>query len=90
MAGVSDDEVARLHLEAVMRRLGEDINAVINEGAPARKPRNGFVLLTFPFGEVQGRATNYISNAEHETMLFALLEVLARFEGLGDTPPGQA
>jgi hypothetical protein len=51
-------------------------NAINGSGEPKR---NGFVLLTFPFGDKI--TANYVSNAKRADMVAALKEVLARWEG---------
>jgi hypothetical protein len=62
-----------------MRDVAEALDKLLNgEGLP---PRNGFVLLVFPFNGPVGARTNYISNADRETMLTGFKEIIARFEG---------
>jgi hypothetical protein len=45
-----------------------------------RQPRNGFILMVFPFEGHEGRC-NYISNAQRADIVTLLKEQLARFEG---------
>ena len=46
------------------------------------KPRTvGFALLVFPLNEPLGGRVNYISNADRASMVVALKELLARWEG---------
>lgn len=54
-------------------------NAINGSGKPKR---NGFVLLTFPFGDKI--VANYVSNANRPDMVAALKEILARWEGQPD------
>ncbi len=56
----------------VMNRLAATLDVIF-------KPY-GFALLVFPMGGDDGRM-NYISNAARETMIVALKELVARFEG---------
>lgn len=42
----------------------------------------GFVLMVFPFGEVEGGRFNYISNgADRKDIVILMKEMIARFEG---------
>lgn len=41
--------------------------------------RMGFIVIAFPFGEIDGRA-DYISNAKREDMIKFLKETVDRFE----------
>jgi hypothetical protein len=44
--------------------------------------KNGFILLVFPFDEVDGDGRcNYISNAERHDVVVMLKEQIKRFEG---------
>ena len=55
---------------------------------PDGKKKWGFVLLSFPFGSVEGRC-NYISNANREDITTLLREQLSYFEGMPETPPAK-
>ena len=63
----------------LMKTAADEIDRMINGKAGPRN--NGFVLLVFPFGGPEGARTNYVSNADRATMIVALKEIVARFEG---------
>jgi hypothetical protein len=64
---------------AAMQMMAETLDGFLN-GDRAPK-RIGFALLVFPFDAPPGARTNYISNADRATMVVALKEIVARFEG---------
>ena len=45
----------------------------------------GFALLFFPLDKIDGTTVNYISNCERGSMVVALKEVLARWQGQPET-----
>lgn len=62
-----------------MQILASEVNRMLN--GKAGPQRNGFVLLVFPFNGPEGQRTNYVSNADRASMIVALKEIVARFEG---------
>ena len=73
-----------------MNALAQGIDEILNGKAPPAPQQwnknNGFVLLTFAFGD-NGRV-NYISNGDRPDMLAMLREYLARAEGRYAEPEG--
>lgn len=64
-----------------MQGLALGLDTILN-GDEAQSPtKMGFVLLTFPFDQVDGARTNYVSNCDRRDIIAALKEVTARFEG---------
>jgi hypothetical protein len=61
--------------EAIIQTANK-IGGLIGASLP---PQWGFALLIFPFGESEGRM-NYISNANRETMLRSLEELVANMK----------
>lgn len=62
-----------------MQALASGIDEILNGNALPKK--NGFVVLVFPFDQVDGSRTNYVSNCDRKDIIAALKEVTARFEG---------
>ena len=69
-----NEETARM-----LQGLAAGIDDVLN--GEERPKRNGFVLLLFEFGQMEGARTNYVSNCDRKDIIAALKEVTARFEG---------
>lgn len=68
------DEVRR------MQRLAAAIDAALNGAPPTGN--NGFALLVFPLDITEGDTrVNYVGNSQRESMLVALKELVARWEG---------
>jgi hypothetical protein len=64
-----------------MQSIARGLDTILN-GDEAQSPtRMGFVLLLFPFDQVEGSRTNYVSNCDRRDIIAALKEVTARFEG---------
>jgi len=65
-------------MEAVARAIDELFNGV---NCKPKDRQTGFILLTFPFGEGEGRC-NYISNgANRDDVVTMFKEQIKRFEG---------
>jgi hypothetical protein len=62
-----------------MQALASGIDEILNGNVLPKK--NGFVVLVFPFDQVDGARTNYVSNCDRKDIIAALKEVTARFEG---------
>lgn len=63
----------------LMQALAGGIDEILNgKGLPKK---NGFVVLVFPFDQIEGSRTNYVSNCDRRDIIAALKEVTARFEG---------
>lgn len=62
-----------------MQALASGIDEILNGNVTPKK--NGFVVLVFPFDQVDGARTNYVSNCDRRDIIAALKEVTARFEG---------
>ena len=72
------DEQISPEFEQVMNDLARHLDYVFNAKGPKT---TGFVLLTFPFGPVDG-PVNYISNGANRKDIVCLMkEMIARFEG---------
>jgi hypothetical protein len=54
--------------------------------APVLPPGTGFCLMLFTFGE--GRWATYVSNAQRESMIAGVRELLDRLEGSGEADGG--
>ena len=65
--------------QKTMNDLARLLDSVLN-GDQRPKP-NGFVLLTFEFGKLEGGRVNYIGNGEREDVKVAMKELLARWDG---------
>jgi hypothetical protein len=63
----------------LMQALAGGIDEILNGNVLPKK--NGFVVLVFPFDQVDGARTNYVSNCDRKDIIAALKEVTARFEG---------
>jgi hypothetical protein len=74
-APVQDEYI--IQMNAVAAALDDVFN-----GEDATKPKQtGFVLMVFPYGDVDGRC-NYISNgADRRDVVTLMKEMIARFEG---------
>jgi hypothetical protein len=69
---------------AVMNDMARAIDRVLNGADPGRARENGYVLLTFKFGDHPGRC-NFISNgADRADIVVLFKELIARFEGQPD------
>jgi hypothetical protein len=75
-------EAQRKLMQALERVLDMTLNGDERPGP------NGFVLLTFRFGETSGGRVNYVSNGNREDVLTALREFLGRMEGRAHDAPG--
>jgi hypothetical protein len=73
----SPDGLGQGRMEDAIRDQAQSIGKKIASALPDGW---GFALLVFPLGEANGRM-NYLSNADRETMVTALKELVARFEG---------
>jgi len=63
----------------LMQSLAKGLDDILNGNVLPKK--NGFVVLVFPFDQVEGARTNYVSNCDRRDIIAALKEVTARFEG---------
>lgn len=64
-----------------MNSVARSLDQAFNGSTKAGERKVGFVLLVFPFGDVDGRA-NYISNgADRKDVVTLFKEQIARFEG---------
>lgn len=68
------------------RALGDAINHFLNGPAAPGERKWGFALFMFPFGGGDDHRSNYLSNADRETMLATLKEFIARAEGRFNEP----
>ena len=60
----------------MMKAMARAIDEFVN---PTGKKENGFIIMMFPFGDVEGRC-NYISNAQRADVVKMLKEQIKRFE----------
>lgn len=70
-----------------MQDLAAGIDDLLNRPG---KRETGFVLLVFPFNQLEGARTNYVSNGQRVDILSALKEIVARFEGQAESKAGHA
>lgn len=78
MADLGPVNPKRLHdLEDQARTIGRLIDQAIQSTSPPGRREFGFALLLFSF---QGPEATWISNAERESMVQALKELIQRFE----------
>lgn len=79
-----DDEI-QVEYRNMMQHLARELDRLFNPGffndeIPQKSA--GFVLMVFPFGEVEGGRFNYISNgADRKDIVCLMKEMIARFEG---------
>ena len=66
-----------------MNALAAALDTLFNGDKHGIEREVGFIVITFKFGEDQGR-TNYISNADRESVVTMLKHQIARFEGQPD------
>lgn len=65
-----------------MNQLGRFLDEFFNGPAATKETRQtAFALFVFKFGEGDDHRSNYISNAERESMIATLKEFIARAEG---------
>ena len=71
-----------------MKALASGIDDILNGKSPT-KPKVGFALLTYNFGEdIAGTGrVNYIGNGRRSDVLLMLKELIARWEGTYVEPP---
>jgi hypothetical protein len=68
-------------LHTVMNAAARVLDVMFNGKAKGKDRKVGFVLLTFPYGDDDGRC-NYISNgADRKEIVIMLKEQIKRFEG---------
>jgi len=79
-----DDQVEPRYVD-LMTALAHSLDHMFNNEKKGTDRDTGFVLLVFPFDDIEGPAgqgrINYISNGKREDIVIALKEILARFEG---------
>ena len=67
--------------EEYMQVIAATLDDFLNEGKKGQARKTGFVVLLFPFGDVDGRC-NFISNgADRRDIVVLFKEMVARFEG---------
>jgi hypothetical protein len=64
----------------LMQSTAKMLDTILN-GPDAAVKATGFVLLVFPFDQVEGARTNYVSNCDRKDIIAALKEIVSRFEG---------
>lgn len=75
------DAPIEAHLRAQMNGIAEALDDTFNGDAKHPNKKVGFVLLTFAYGEKEGRC-NFISNgADRKDVVALFKEMIARFEG---------
>ncbi|MCG8273125.1 hypothetical protein MIC97_16625 [Aquamicrobium sp. NLF2-7] len=68
-------------LQDVMVALAKGVDEILNGDAKGADRKVGFVMLTFPYGPIDGRC-NFISNgADRRDLVTLFKEMIARFEG---------
>lgn len=81
-------EADKINQTLVMQQAAEALDRFFNGKAPRGERKIGFVLLTFPFGEVRDGRVNYVCNGDRQEVAIALRELLARWEGRYQEPGG--
>jgi hypothetical protein len=72
-------------LYGIMNAVARVLDQAFNGNAKGHDRKIGFVLLTFPYGDHEGRC-NYISNgADRRDIVVMLKEQIKRFEGQPET-----
>lgn len=67
--------------KAQMNALAKGLDEIFNGEVTGKDRETGFVLLVFPFGNVDGRC-NFISNGANRTDIVCMFkELIARFQG---------
>jgi len=70
------------HLIREMNAIAAALDEIFNGSKRGADQDVGFVLIVFPFDEVEGRGrANYISNANRDDIVIMLKEQIKRFEG---------
>lgn len=67
----------------MMNALAQGLDKVFNGDAKGKDRKTGFILICFSFDDDAGR-TNYISNADRDSVVAMLKHQIARFEGQPD------
>lgn len=76
------DAPIQLEYRDQMNSLARGIDMLLNGDAKGSDRKTGFVLLVFPFGEVDSGRCNFISNgADRRDVVILMKEMIARFEG---------
>jgi hypothetical protein len=71
-------------MNEAMQAIAASLDEVLNGDAKGKDRKVGFVLLTFPFGELgteRLNRVNYIGNGERSDVYAALKELIARWDG---------
>lgn len=69
-----------------MKGVAKAVDRLFNGEATGADRPTGFVLMVFPFGQVEGGRCNYISNgADRKDVVALMKEMIARFEGQPET-----
>ena len=77
---LGDGPIETEHKDA-MSAVARALDDMFNGDTGGAKRKTGFVLLVFPFGNVDGRC-NFISNgADRRDIVTLFKEMIARFEG---------
>lgn len=67
---------------AKMNAIAQALDQTLNSDTKGGKQETGFILLVFPFGNVEGARCNFISNgADRRDVVTLMKEMIARFEG---------
>lgn len=77
----ADHQPIQPEVREQMNAIGNAVNDFLNGDAAPGDRKWGFALLVFPFGTGDDHRSNYLSNADRETMLATLKEFIARAEG---------
>ncbi len=85
MSETLGDEPIDPKYRAMMNEVAEGLDEIFNSTAKGADREVGFVLLVFPFGDVEEGRINYISNGADRKDVVALMKhQIARFEGQPD------
>jgi hypothetical protein len=77
---LGDAPIEDEHIEMMMNKIAVALDGMFNGDAKGKVRKTGFVLMVFPFGEVD--YCNYISNgADRQDIVVLMKEMIARFEG---------
>ena len=78
---LGDGPIEVEHIEQ-MTIIAKAVDEIFNATSKGQDRKTGFVLMVFPFGEVESGRCNYISNgADRKDVVTLMKEMIARFEG---------
>jgi hypothetical protein len=82
-AKMHEEQPIAKEYRAMLNAVASAVDEFLNGKDKTIPKKNGFVILMFPFGDNDPHRDriNYISNGERGTVIVAMKELIARFEG---------